>query len=79
MNALIAMAKRPSVVLSAAGQENGSWGFSPASARNAPERESVFALSAAGQALTRLARKIDGAAPLSRARPFPAARAAARH
>ena len=32
------------------GQENGLWGFSSASASNAPERASVLALSAAGQA-----------------------------
>jgi hypothetical protein len=50
MNAPAAAAKRLFVVLSAAGQENGLWDFTSASARNAPERESVLALSAAVQA-----------------------------
>jgi hypothetical protein len=51
MNALIAMAKRLSVVLNAMGQERGLWDFTPATAKNAQERESILALSAAGQAL----------------------------
>jgi hypothetical protein len=50
MNAPAAVAKRPFIVLSATAQENGLWGFTSASARTAPERESVFALSAAVQA-----------------------------
>ena len=50
MNAPAATAKRLFIVISAAGQENGLWGFSSASASNAPERASVLALSAAGQA-----------------------------
>jgi hypothetical protein len=45
-----AAAKSPFIVFSATGQENGSWGFTSASARTAPERESVLALSAAVQA-----------------------------
>jgi hypothetical protein len=51
MNALIAMAKRLSIVLNAMGQESGLWDFTPGSAKNAQEQESVLALSAAGQAL----------------------------
>src|SRR5262252_1368626 len=43
--------KDGSLCLSARGQENGLWGSSSKSARNAPERESVLALSAAGRAL----------------------------
>jgi hypothetical protein len=51
MNALIAMAKRLSVVLNAMGQESGLWDFTPATAKNAQERESTLVLFAAGQAL----------------------------
>jgi hypothetical protein len=46
MNAPAAAAKRLFIVLSAAGRENGTWGFTSANARDAPERESVLALSA---------------------------------
>jgi len=49
MSALIAAAKRPSIVLNAMGQESGFWAFTPASAKNALERENAFVLSAAGQ------------------------------
>jgi hypothetical protein len=51
MNAPAAAVKRRFIASSAEGEENGSWGFTPASARNAPEQESAFALSAAVQAL----------------------------
>jgi hypothetical protein len=51
MNALIAMAKKLSVVLNAMGQERGLWDFTPATAKNAQERESTLVLFAAGQAL----------------------------
>jgi hypothetical protein len=51
MNAPAAEVKRRFIASSVAGQENGSRGFSPVSARNAPEQERVFALSAAAQAL----------------------------
>jgi hypothetical protein len=50
MNALIAMAKRLSIVSNAMGQESGLWDFIPATAKYAPERESTLVLSAAGQA-----------------------------
>ena len=50
LNAPAAAAKRQLIVLSAAGLENGLSGFTPASARNALERENVLALSAAVQA-----------------------------
>jgi hypothetical protein len=51
MNALIAMAKRPSLVLNAMAQESGLWDFISATAKNARERESALVLSAAGQVL----------------------------
>jgi hypothetical protein len=51
INALIAMAKRLSIVLNAMGQESGLWDFLPATAKNTQERESSLVLSAAGQAL----------------------------
>ena len=51
MNALIAMAKRLSIVLDAMDQESGLWDFIPATAKNAQERERALVLSAAGQAL----------------------------
>ena len=50
LNALIAMAKRLSIVLNAMGQESG-WDFISATAKNVPERESALVLSAAGQLL----------------------------
>jgi hypothetical protein len=50
MNAQIATAKRLSIVLSAAGQENDFRDFTSTSAKNALEQESAFVLSAAGQA-----------------------------
>jgi hypothetical protein len=50
MSALVAAAKRPSIVLNATGQECGLPGFTPVSAKSALERESVPALSAAEQA-----------------------------
>jgi hypothetical protein len=50
MNALAAVAKRRFIASSARGQEDGLWGSSPKSARNAPERESELALSAEGRA-----------------------------
>ena len=53
MNALIAMAKRPSIVLDATDQESGLWDFILATAKNAQERERALVLSAAGQALFR--------------------------
>jgi hypothetical protein len=49
LNAPAAAAKRVLIVLSAAGLENGLCDFTT-SARSAPERESVLALSAAVQA-----------------------------
>jgi hypothetical protein len=51
MNALIAMAKRPSIVLDATDQESGLWDFILATAKNAQERERALVLSAAGQTL----------------------------
>jgi hypothetical protein len=54
MNAQVAAAKRLSIVLSAAEQENGFLGFSSTGAKNALEQESAFVLSAAGQASFRL-------------------------
>jgi hypothetical protein len=51
MNALIAMAKRLSIVLDAMVQESGLWDFTPATAKNAQARERALVLSAAGQAL----------------------------
>jgi hypothetical protein len=51
MNALIAMAKRLSIVLDAMGQESGLWDFTPATAKNAQARERPLVLSAAGPAL----------------------------
>jgi hypothetical protein len=50
MSALVAAAKRPSIVSNATGQESGLPGFTPVSTKSALERESVFALSAAEQA-----------------------------
>ena len=50
MNALIAMAKRLSIALSAMDQESGLWDFIPATAKNAQELERAPVLSAAGQA-----------------------------
>jgi hypothetical protein len=49
VNAPAAAAKRLFSVLSVAGQENSLRGFTSANVRNAPERESVLALSAAAQ------------------------------
>jgi hypothetical protein len=54
MNAQVAAVKRLSIVLSAAGQENGFRDFTSTNAKNALERESAFVLSAAGQASLRL-------------------------
>jgi hypothetical protein len=48
MNALIVTAK--AIVLNAMGRESGLRDFISATAKNAPERESVLVLSAAGQA-----------------------------
>jgi hypothetical protein len=50
MNAPVATAKRLSVVLSAAGQENGLLDSTSASAKNAMVPESAFVMPAAGQA-----------------------------
>jgi len=47
MNALIAMAKRLSIVSNAMGRESGLRDFISATAKNAPERESALVLSAA--------------------------------
>jgi hypothetical protein len=51
MNALIAVAKRLSIVLNATAQGSGLWDFLPATAKNAQERERALLPSAAGQAL----------------------------
>jgi hypothetical protein len=50
MNALIATAKRLSIVSNAMGRESGLRDFISATVQNAPARESVLVLSAAGQA-----------------------------
>ena len=50
MNALIAMAKGPSIVSNAMGQESGLWDFIPATAKTAQVRERALVLSAVGQA-----------------------------
>ena len=72
MNALIAMAKRLSIVLNAMGQESGLWDFISATAKNAPERESALVLSAAGQVFKHRHNQTDplpgtapGTAPMS--------------
>jgi hypothetical protein len=49
MNALIAMAKRLSIVLNAMVQESGLRDFISATAKNAPEPEGVLAPNAAGR------------------------------
>jgi hypothetical protein len=53
MNALIAMAKRLSIVLDAVAQESGLWDFIPATAKNAQEWGRAPVLSGAGQAVFR--------------------------